>query len=117
MMRDINLRKVNKALGCGFFKIETGLNQEQCLQRPRDTHWSSHYKSIRSLVNLFTTLIKVLEFVQNEPLTTKWKEGKARLFLCTSSLLNLSSILHLMLTINYSKCLGQMHCNRKIKIL
>ena len=43
MIRDINLEEVQKALGCGMLKTGTGLNQEQCLQRPGETHWNSHY--------------------------------------------------------------------------
>jgi hypothetical protein len=81
MIRDINLKEVSKALGCGLLKTGTGLNQEQCLQRPRDTHWSLDYKFLRNVVNLFQTIIK------NED-----KGGKTRGVLCTSSLSNLSSI-------------------------
>jgi hypothetical protein len=87
MIRDINVKEVSKALGCGLLNTGTRLNQEQCLQRPGDTRWSSHYKSLRSLVNLFQTIIKVLEFVER-------KIGMERqgVFLCTSSLLSLCSI-------------------------
>jgi hypothetical protein len=48
MIRGINLKEVSKALGCGLLKTRKGLNQEQYLQlqRPRDTCWSSHYKSV-----------------------------------------------------------------------
>ena len=42
MIRDINLEEVSKALGCGQLTTGIGQNQEQCLQRPRDTHWGSH---------------------------------------------------------------------------
>jgi len=70
------------------------LNQEQCLQRPGDTCWSSHYKSLRSLVNLFQTLIKVLEFVENED-----KDGKARDVLVYFQSFEFVFYLHLMLNI------------------
>jgi hypothetical protein len=86
MVRDINLKEVSMALGYGLHKTQTGLNQEQCLQRPVDNCWTSHYKSlIRSLINLFQTIIKGLEFVRNED-----KGGKTRGVY--SSLLNLSSM-------------------------
>jgi len=39
MIRDINLEEMSKALGCGQLTTGTRLNQEQCLQRPGDTHW------------------------------------------------------------------------------
>jgi hypothetical protein len=34
MIRDINLKEMSKALGCGQLETRTGLNQEQSLQRP-----------------------------------------------------------------------------------
>jgi hypothetical protein len=94
MIRDINLKEVSKALGCGLLETGTGLNQEQCLQRPGDTRWSSHYKSLRSLVNLFQTIIKVLEFVENED-----KDGKARGVLVYFQSFEFVFYLHLMLNI------------------
>jgi hypothetical protein len=66
MIRDINLEEVSKALGCGQLETGKGLNQEQCLKRPGDTRWSSHYKTLQSLVDLFPTIIKVLKFVEEE---------------------------------------------------
>ena len=94
MIRDINLNEVSKAMGCGLLNTRTGLNQEQCLQRPGDTHWSSHYKSLRSLVNLFQTIIKVLEYVEKED-----KDGKARGILVYFQSFEFVFYLHLMLTI------------------
>uniref|UniRef100_A0A0A9GZJ4 HAT C-terminal dimerisation domain-containing protein n=1 Tax=Arundo donax TaxID=35708 RepID=A0A0A9GZJ4_ARUDO len=66
MIRDINQELVHKALGCGQLKTGTGLNQELSLQRPGDTRWSSHYKTLKSLVDLFPIVIKVLEYVEKE---------------------------------------------------
>jgi len=64
MIRDINLEEMSKALGCRQLQTGIELNQEQSLQRPRDTHWSSHYKSLKSLVDMFPTIVKVLEIVE-----------------------------------------------------
>ena len=94
MIRDINLNEVSKAMGCGLLNTGTGLNQEQCLQRPGDTRWSSHYKSLRSLVNLFQTIIKVLEYVEKED-----KDGKARGILVYFQSFEFVFYFHLMLTI------------------
>jgi hypothetical protein len=94
MIRDINVKEVSKALGCGLLNTGTGLNQEQCLQRPGDTRWSSHYKSLRSLVNLFQTIIKVLEFVEKED-----RDGKARGVLVYFQSFEFVFYLHLMLTV------------------
>ena len=94
MIRDININEVSKAMECGLLNTGTGLNQEQCLQRPGDTRWSSHYKSLRSLVNLFQTIIKVLEYVEKED-----KDGKARGILVYFQSFEFVFYLHLMLTI------------------
>jgi hypothetical protein len=67
LVRDINnLKEMSKELGCGQLQTGTGLNQEQSLQRPRDTRWSSHYKSLKSLFDMFPTVVKVLEIVEND---------------------------------------------------
>ena len=44
IMREINHEQLTKALGRGQLETGRGLNQEQCLQRPRDTCWNSQYK-------------------------------------------------------------------------
>ncbi|XBH61241.1 hypothetical protein VPH35_115725 [Triticum aestivum] len=66
MIRDINLEEISRALGCGQLTTGTGLNQEQCLQRPGDTRWGSHAKTLKSLAAMFRSVIKVLEFVEEE---------------------------------------------------
>ena len=54
-------------------QLQTGtrLNQEQSLQRPGDTRWSSHYKSLNSLVDMFPTIVKVIEIVEKD--NKDWK--------------------------------------------
>jgi hypothetical protein len=66
MIRDINAEQLRKALGCGQLETGTGLNQEQCLQRPRDTRRSSHYITLTSLINMFPTIVQVLQFVEKD---------------------------------------------------
>ena len=66
MIRDINLKEMSKTLGCGQLQTGTGLNQEQSVQRPGDTRWSSHYKSLKSIVDMFSTIMKVLEIVEKD---------------------------------------------------
>jgi hypothetical protein len=66
LLREINYEEVSKALGRGQLKNGIGLNQEQCLQRPGDTRWSLHYKTLKSLVHLFPTIIKVLDIVSKD---------------------------------------------------
>ena len=62
-MGEINHEQLTKALGCGQLETGRGLNQEQCLQRSRDTRWNSHYKTLKGLVDIFSTIIEVLKVV------------------------------------------------------
>jgi hypothetical protein len=64
MITDINHEQVKQALRCGQLETGTGLNQEQWLQRPGDTRWSSHYKTLKSLLNMFPTIVEVLKVVE-----------------------------------------------------
>ncbi|XP_071677000.1 uncharacterized protein [Lolium perenne] len=98
MLRDINLEEVQKALGCGMLKTGTGLNQEQCLQRPGDTRWNSHYKTLKSLVDMFQAVVKVLEFVEEEDDDRTNREQANGLLVYFQSF-DFVFFLHLMLTI------------------
>jgi hypothetical protein len=64
MIRDKYKEQVREALGSGQLQSGTGLNQELALQRPGDTRWSSHYRTLNGLIDLFPTVIKVLEYVE-----------------------------------------------------
>jgi hypothetical protein len=97
MIRDINHEQVKHALGCGQLETGTGLNQEQCLQIPGDTSWSSHYKTLKSLLNMFRTIVEVLKVVEKDDRDWK-KRGQASNLLVYFQSFNFSFYLHLMLT-------------------
>ncbi|KAG8060174.1 hypothetical protein GUJ93_ZPchr0002g23303 [Zizania palustris] len=98
MIRDINLQEMSKALGCGQLQTGTGLNQEQSLQRPGDTRWSSHYKSLKSLVDMFPTIVKVLEIVEKDKKDWKIRDQASNLLQYFQSFDSIF-YLHLILTI------------------
>jgi hypothetical protein len=54
-----------------------GANQIGSLQRPGDTRWSSHYKSIRSLKKMFAATISVLCSIANDRSVTRYSRGDA----------------------------------------
>ncbi|GJS82922.1 zinc finger MYM-type protein 1-like protein [Tanacetum coccineum] len=58
--------RVEKVIGNREVKTGSGKNQELSLTRARDTRWNSHYKTILRLMDMLPSLIKVLEFVENE---------------------------------------------------
>ncbi|XP_066317487.1 uncharacterized protein [Miscanthus floridulus] len=98
MIRDINLEEMSKALGYGQLQTGTKLNQEQSLQRPGDTCWSSHYKSLKSLVDMFPTIVKVLEIVEKDKKDWKIRDQASNLLRYFQSF-DFVFYLHLMLTI------------------
>ncbi|PVH33693.1 hypothetical protein PAHAL_8G046400 [Panicum hallii] len=66
MIRQSQQEKVKRAIGSGQISTGTGLNQEQTLQRPGDTRWCSHYKTLKSLNSLFPSVIEVLQYVEKD---------------------------------------------------
>jgi hypothetical protein len=98
MIRDIDLQEMGKALGCGQLQNGTGLNEEQSLQRPGDTRWSSHYRSLKSLVDMFPTIVKVLEILEKDEKDWKIRDQASNL-LCYFQSFDFVFYLHLMLTI------------------
>ena len=54
-----------------------GANQMGSLQRPGDTRWSSHYKSIQSLKKMFGATISVLRNIANDRYIKRFSRGDA----------------------------------------
>ena len=52
-----------------------GANQMGSLQRPGDTRWSSHYKSIQSLKKMFGATISVLRNIANDRSIKRFSRG------------------------------------------
>ncbi|XP_071699686.1 uncharacterized protein [Rutidosis leptorrhynchoides] len=63
---DEEKERVEKGIGSGIIETGRGLNQELSLIRPRDTRWNSHYKTLLRLVEMFPSIIKILEYVKEE---------------------------------------------------
>ena len=59
----------------------TGLNQESGLARASDTRWGSHYATLMSLINMFPSVIKVLELVRDDGLGDQRGVARGLLFL------------------------------------
>ncbi|XP_042032437.1 uncharacterized protein LOC121779175 [Salvia splendens] len=63
MIREIQAQKIAKALEVDELKTWTGLNQELGLKRPGDTRWSSHYKTLLNVMDLFSAIVNVLVII------------------------------------------------------
>ena len=66
MFREIQREDLEKRISSGDVKTGTGQNQERSLSRPANTRWGSHHKTLLRLEELFSTIIKVLEYIQDE---------------------------------------------------
>ncbi|XP_071708766.1 uncharacterized protein [Rutidosis leptorrhynchoides] len=66
ILLDIQKERVEKEIGSGIIETGRGLNQELSLIRPGDTRWNSHYKTLLRVVDMFPSIIKVLEYVKEE---------------------------------------------------
>ncbi|XP_071726894.1 uncharacterized protein [Rutidosis leptorrhynchoides] len=59
-LQDAQISEIAHLAEIGELESGKGANQIQSLQRPGDTRWSSHYRSIRSLLKLYGPAIVVL---------------------------------------------------------
>ena len=59
--------RVTKQINNGDIEIGKGLNQEIGLKRPGETRWGSQYKSLMNLIELYPSVIDVLDFIYNDP--------------------------------------------------
>lgn len=49
------------------------MNQETSINRPGDTHWSSHYGTLLSLTTMLSSMIEILNIVGQDGSTFKQK--------------------------------------------
>ncbi|XP_042026985.1 zinc finger MYM-type protein 1-like [Salvia splendens] len=63
LIREIQAQKLAQALEIDELETGSGLNQELGLKRPGDTRWSSHYKTLLNVMDLFSTIVKVLMII------------------------------------------------------
>ncbi|CAI0429965.1 unnamed protein product, partial [Linum tenue] len=69
MVRDSQTRKLAEAIAANEQETGQGLNQEMSLKRPGDTRWGSYYGALLNFEHLFSTIINVLERIEDDPST------------------------------------------------
>ncbi|GJN37158.1 hypothetical protein PR202_gb26084 [Eleusine coracana subsp. coracana] len=69
--------EITREIELGELDTGRGANQMSSLQRPGDTRWSSHYKSIKSLKKMFGATVSVLRSVRNDSSASKYSRGDA----------------------------------------
>jgi hypothetical protein len=98
MIRETHRENVKKAISSGNISTDTGLNQDQSLQRAGDTRWGSHYRTLSGLVQLFPSVISVLKYVAKEGKRSS-KKSEARGLVSYFQIFDFVFYLHMMLHI------------------
>ena len=70
-LRDAQFAKIN-----GIHRSEQGLNQETNLKRPGDTCWGSYYGTIINLILMFSTVVDVLEIIEEDGVSNQKVEAR-----------------------------------------
>jgi len=65
-LRDHQAELLEQLLESGEVQSGKGLNQERGLQRPGDTRWGSHCKTLDNFVVLFASIVHVLGVIEYE---------------------------------------------------
>ena len=90
--------EIARDIDLGELDTGKGANQLGSLQRPGDTRWSSHFKSIQSLKKRFGAAITILRSIANDRSVSKYSRGDAAGALRMIVSFDFVFILHLMET-------------------
>lgn len=88
--------EIAREIELGELDTGRGANQIGSLQRAGDTRWSSHYKSIKSLLKMFAATVSVLRSVATDRSATRNSRGDAAGALKILNTFDFVFILHLM---------------------
>ncbi|RDX74009.1 hypothetical protein CR513_46294, partial [Mucuna pruriens] len=73
ILKESQITKVREALQKGDISSGRGLNQEATTEKVEDTRWSSHYGTLLSLVSPFSSMIDVLEIIEEDGISFEQK--------------------------------------------
>ncbi|MCH82423.1 zinc finger MYM-type protein 1-like [Trifolium medium] len=66
VLRESQAKNMKKALQDGEISSGRGLNQETTIKKAGETRWSSHYGTLLSITSLFSSMVEVLEMVEED---------------------------------------------------
>jgi len=89
---------LEQLLESGEVQSGKGLNQERGLQRPGDTRWGSHCRTLDNFVVLFSSIVHVLEVIESEGSEVD-NRLQAEAFLSKINAFDFVFMLHLMLKV------------------
>ena len=61
-----NTNEITRLIDLEELKTRSGLNQIDTLHRPVETCWSSHFRSVSSLLRMFTSTVEILKNIIND---------------------------------------------------
>ncbi|KAK9278524.1 hypothetical protein L1049_028092 [Liquidambar formosana] len=96
--REKQANMVREAIDNGELASGRGLNQESSLQRAGDTRWGSHYASLTNLKAMFSSVIDVLEVIEEDGGNSDQK-GEATSLLNAIQSFEFMFIMHLMIKV------------------
>uniref|UniRef100_A0A2N9FFW8 DUF4371 domain-containing protein n=1 Tax=Fagus sylvatica TaxID=28930 RepID=A0A2N9FFW8_FAGSY len=73
LLREKQATRVVESVHNGELPSGQGLNQETSLKRSCDTRWSSHYSTLISLIDMFPSIIDVLDTIAEDGATSEQK--------------------------------------------
>ncbi|XP_047270304.1 zinc finger MYM-type protein 1-like [Capsicum annuum] len=83
LLRHHQAENLKQLLESGVAYTRQGLHQECGLQRPGDTRWGSHFKTLDSFLVIFSSIVHVLEVIEIEGSTSS-DRNQAEYFLTKS---------------------------------
>ncbi|XP_050289748.1 uncharacterized protein LOC126727891 [Quercus robur] len=73
-----NANEIARLIDLEELETRSGLNQIGTLQQPVETRWSSHFRSVSSLLRMFTSTIEVLQNIIDDAIDREYRaEGES----------------------------------------
>ncbi|XP_019251298.1 PREDICTED: zinc finger MYM-type protein 1-like [Nicotiana attenuata] len=98
LLRHHQAEELEQLLESGEVITGQGLNQERGLQRPGDTHWGSHFKTMDNFIAIFSSIVHVLKWIEYEG-STSHERNQAKYLLGKIRTFKLIFMLHLMVKV------------------
>uniref|UniRef100_A0A5B7B014 Putative zinc finger MYM-type protein 1-like n=1 Tax=Davidia involucrata TaxID=16924 RepID=A0A5B7B014_DAVIN len=98
ILQEKQAAKVVEALSNGELQSGRELNQETSLKRAADTRWGSHYGTLLNLAVIFSSVIDVLEFIEEDGLDSE-QRAEACVLMDSLQSFDFAFNLHLMKTV------------------
>ncbi|XP_061345684.1 uncharacterized protein LOC133291440 [Gastrolobium bilobum] len=99
ILREKQFDEIVKSIASDDVQSGRGLNQEMSLSRPRDTRWSSHYRSLVSLCTLFDLVLDVVEIIKDDITLMHAKRSEASALMMRMQTFEFVLLLNLMIKV------------------